>query len=983
MKKNDTPIQKRMNKVIVLVLIFTFKLFGTAAPVPKNYQFKVYDNKDGFFSPENYFVYTDTRSLLWSAGADGLTKYDGKTFTTYNRKEGLNDAHINCINETKEGFIICGTRKGISFFNGNSFKNAIIRNSNDSRLHNVDVNSIYVSKENTILIGSAKGLFLFDKLTKQFIQIPFHSASVSSIIEYKEDYVLFISDQSIYSFNLKNKKINPLNLSQKIDNLTSIKYYKDDILSIQTDKGLFKAQLKNQLIELLNFKEVGYINTILSASKNEYFTVGKFGYVYTFDQNLNEINRISLDAIFSHIHIKSITEDYQGNFWMASNVGLIKMYPSKVKNENDKKNSDAFITALETDLSGTLFLGTMNGLLINKNGIIEKHTLSQNETDNFISSLCYFKSHLFIGTYNGKLYKMVDNRFELVHSAKNKGCIYKIIVKTLDEIWLSSFSTVIQLKNNSINEFKLSNYYTQDILLDENNKTWFANLGSIGFIKNNEVTVLNKIFENYSNFVTLDQDKNGTTWIGTYGNGLLKYQNNKIEQITVSNGLTNNFISSSIYDKNNNSLWLGTMYGISYVQLNDSSSIVFIKNFLNQDNIESYGCVQNGVSKLSDTKTLFAVGEDLFSIEQPNKTYLKNKINLYFDQVTINKKVICSNHLQTQDTSFQFKSNQNNLNFSFSAIEFSDPNRIKYSWKLKGYDFNWSPLTDRKMATYTNLPSGSYTFKVKAQNVNGNYSDIIEINFTIETPFYFTIWFIGLSISVIGLAIYLFFLKRIAKVKSIEQEKSENFKQLAEAELKSLRAQMNPHFMFNTLNAIQDIVINNEEDKVRAYFGDFSKMIRMILQNSTKKFITLEQEIDFLKLYLTFEEVRFKDKFSIQFTVDKNLDTSLIKIPGMLIQPIIENAINHGLMHKVNGKLKIDFKEELKTNQRTLICIIEDDGIGFDTNNKALLNRINSSQISKDRIEILNALYGQGIYNIEVISLPKKGTKVELRIKFD
>jgi LytS/YehU family sensor histidine kinase len=279
------------------------------------------------------------------------------------------------------------------------------------------------------------------------------------------------------------------------------------------------------------------------------------------------------------------------------------------------------------------------------------------------------------------------------------------------------------------------------------------------------------------------------------------------------------------------------------------------------------------------------------------------------------------------------------------------------------------------------------------KNQTGEFSSAVPVTFTIAKPFYFEWWFLVLSIAIPILFIGLILKRSISKIKKREAEKTANFNKLAEAELKTLRAQMNPHFMFNTLNAVQELVLNGNDELSRIYFADFAKMMRMILHNSTEKFISLEKEIDFLQLYLKFEKIRFQEKFEVIFTIDPALETFNIRIPGMIIQPIIENAINHGLLHrKEGGILEITLQEIHENGKNKLVCCVKDNGIGLKNtsslnSNKEEGYRSMSSLITKERIELLNMIYGAGKYALTINEIDEsgnyKGTKVELKIEIE
>jgi LytS/YehU family sensor histidine kinase len=161
--------------------------------------------------------------------------------------------------------------------------------------------------------------------------------------------------------------------------------------------------------------------------------------------------------------------------------------------------------------------------------------------------------------------------------------------------------------------------------------------------------------------------------------------------------------------------------------------------------------------------------------------------------------------------------------------------------------------------------------------------------------------------------------------KKAEIELLQNKQKALESRLQSLRLQMNPHFLFNALNSVQQMILANEEMVATKYLSRFSKLLRAILVHSDKESITLRKELEILKLYIELESIRFKESFHYEIVCDKNIDTDEVKVPTLLIQPFVENAIWHGLMHKEsNRKLKLEFGEE---NDR-MHCIIEDNGVG-------------------------------------------------------
>ncbi|MDA3944166.1 MAG: histidine kinase [Bacteroidetes bacterium] len=207
-------------------------------------------------------------------------------------------------------------------------------------------------------------------------------------------------------------------------------------------------------------------------------------------------------------------------------------------------------------------------------------------------------------------------------------------------------------------------------------------------------------------------------------------------------------------------------------------------------------------------------------------------------------------------------------------------------------------------------------------------------------------------------------------------------------EQKALQLQMNPHFLFNSLNSIQSFVVNNDIDNAIHYLSKFSQLMRRTLSNSRESSISLRDELQALKLYIEIESLRFHGKFSYDIAVDPEIDDGFLEIPPMILQPYVENAIVHGLMHNAQkGHLKI----ELSIQDDSLLCVIEDDGIGrkraAEIRKESGIERKSRGMIiTKERLDILNQ-YTQDIYTVNVIDIvdendKAKGTRVEIRINY-
>jgi len=338
-------------------------------------------------------------------------------------------------------------------------------------------------------------------------------------------------------------------------------------------------------------------------------------------------------------------------------------------------------------------------------------------------------------------------------------------------------------------------------------------------------------------------------------------------------------------------------------------------------------------------------------------------------------------------SSFLLGPHQNNIKLSFVGISFKSNGQVKYKYKMDGIDAHWN-YTNFTVLQYPSLPPGQYTFHMSAINADGVESDHpLRLHFTIRPPFYFYWWFILLSIFLFIIVFSIFFSWRLELFKNKEEERIRMDKLMNDRELKALRAQMNPHFIFNCMNSIQNFIIKNEAIEAHQYLSKFSRLMRNVLENSQSATISLEQEMNTLTLYMELENLRFDHAFTFQLEVDDQLDIQFMGIPSMLIQPYVENAIWHGVMHKKEpGHICISFVLE---SELFLKCSIQDNGIGRAKSAELKSNHENRHKslgmiITRDRLSMMN-LNKPDQWSLQIIDLyddfgMANGTRVDMRI---
>jgi ligand-binding sensor domain-containing protein/two-component sensor histidine kinase len=300
---------------------------------------------------------------------------------------------------------------------------------------------------------------------------------------------------------------------------------------------------------------------------------------------------------------------------------------------------------------------------------------------------------------------------------------------------------------------------------------------------------------------------------------------------------------------------------------------------------------------------------------------------------------------------------ENNITIHFTLVDFNEGQQNKFAYRMHSQD-DWTNLGTQRTLHLTNLSPGAYTLEVAATSKSG-VKKTNTLSFSIAPPFWTTNWFILVCMIVVAAVIYFIYRMRIAQF----QQKANLDKLLSQTEMKALHAQMNPHFVFNSLNSIREMILNNETQEASRFLGNFAHLIRTTLDQSRQSFISLRSTMDYLNQYIEMEKIRNSD-FHFSMEADPSIEPDETVLPPMLIQPFIENAIWHGM----NGEdQEIHIRVQFKRDGDHLICIIEDDGIGIEHAMKMKNERKSGHQsVSianiRKRIELLNRKHDQHSY---------------------
>ncbi|MBI5916015.1 MAG: histidine kinase [Bacteroidetes bacterium] len=423
---------------------------------------------------------------------------------------------------------------------------------------------------------------------------------------------------------------------------------------------------------------------------------------------------------------------------------------------------------------------------------------------------------------------------------------------------------------------------------------------------------------------SLEIGLDGSIWVGTKNQGLQVLMpgwqiKSSVGTLDKKQGLPGDYVSCIEKDETGN-LWMATNKGLAVYDPTGNQFKVFAKaeglkdTYLTGKGLAIFPGLgvlvgqPNGFCLLRQTS---AQANNIAPVKVALTDFKVFDQSNYFEKNIRNAKVV------------ELKPSENVFSFEFAAPTSLNADLTAYQFMLEGFDEKWYTAEGRKSITYTDLQPGNYTFRVR---VGESTSPETTLKICI-LPHWWQAWWFWTAVLLAGvLAVWAFIRYRTSQVRHEEQLKTEFYKKLSETEMTALRSQMNPHFIFNCLNSINHFVVRNDSEQAANYISKFSRLIRLVLDNSGSQKVPLEKELEALQLYMDLEAMRFGGKFRYELWVDDEVDAQFTQIPPMLLQPYVENAIWHGLMHKPEGgSVIVDVR---LSNENLLHVEITDDGVG-------------------------------------------------------
>ena len=481
-------------------------------------------------------------------------------------------------------------------------------------------------------------------------------------------------------------------------------------------------------------------------------------------------------------------------------------------------------------------------------------------------------------------------------------------------------------------------------------------------------------------------DQQNFYWIsGPNYTGRFKLVNDSlilVKAYTVQDGLAETSVTEMHIDHENR-VWCFTGSGINCIDQESGE----IRYFGVQEGLPQVFIDPRQVISLPDQR-IATVNKNGLIIFHPDSLWnvgAAGSVQVAINNIRLNGNDVTGVAAPNYLSSYSIEPGKNVVDIQFQGLSYPTAQQLNYSYRLKGFQEEWIDIGKNNSVTLSGLSSGNYVFQVKAGTISST-APIKELKIYIPVPFFKKWWVVLFMFLMLGSLLYFIYQYRINKVKEEEKQKTKVNKKIAELELQALRSQMNPHFMFNSLNSIKNFILRSEPKQAAEYLSNFSHLIRMILQNSREKTISLQEELESLMLYIELEQLRFDEEFTLNCEIGEGVQMEQVLIPPMILQPYIENAIWHGLMHKKGkGLLSLIFQK----CDGHICCIIQDNGVGrekaMELKNKSIRKYKSMGMgITRDRIELVNKMDSLGI-SVEIQDLTEAvdgqtGTKVIVRI---
>lgn len=927
----------------------------------QEFSYTHYDITDGLAGSVVYCITQDADGFIWTGTETGVSRFDGTHFKNFSGSDGLPDIEVlNMFGDSKGRVWMAPFRKSVCFY----YKDSIHNQDNDSVLHRIRLNGnvenfaenaagdILVQERTALHLVKADGAIVeYDSIGVQPIR------ACADICQSASGNFLVQEGQKI--FLLDSKGFRPYSELPMKDASPSF-------IAMNASAVAVRADLHRSFIQSFHTGKTQYLPFEQEHFRHLSFSITGDSLVY-----FNEITGVTEYHLYTgqekhFLPGKAVSRtflDAAGNIWFTTlGQGIYRLNSDEFRTIrlNAPGMEASSIYAIKK-IGSDLLVGDDHNFIFrfSQRDMTLRQTVSTSgSSKNRIQAIGVMPGRKSL--WEASDLGIEESTLDLERIARVVFGVKGVVRKDSSQLFVST--------TWGLGIFDLRRFWIVDTLWRERTTCCFYNRDTLYF------GTLNGLYSMAPDRSTryggqavpflkkrisaMAESADSILWISSYDAGIIGYRDGQvIATFDKTRGLTSNICRNLLVEGNN--LWVGTDKGLNKIALDRPGYP--ITQYTSKDGLGS-----------DIINSLYADG---------NIIYVGTPVGLsYFDENKVNTSEGCHLHLLAflnggrnrvgDSANLLIPYTDKHVRLEFAAISYRSVGGIVYRHRMIGLDTGWQE-TQEAYLDYPTLPPGKYTFQLQAINKFGIRSAVLTIPFEVATPWWQTAWFYAFVLLLFLALTWAFVSFRIRQIRKRESEREVLNQRLVEMEHTALQAQMNPHFIFNCLSSIQQYIFSQETLEANKYLTGFARLIRATLSNSSRPFISLAAEIDYLSTYLSLEKLRFKEKMEYRIEVEPSIDTQQSMIPPMLIQPFVENAMRHGLRHKTNGKGYIYVR--ILQDADKLIVVVEDNGIGRQQaaaykTQEHIEYQSKGMNLTADRIRLMNMKYNNSIH-IEVTDL--------------
>ena len=907
-------------------------------------QFYDFGTEEGLSSTFLADLAEDPKGGIWMATDDGLSFWDGVSFVNYHREDGLPDNDIQCLRFDRDSSLWLGTRsQGVARYRAGRFDQPLAYPDSQAT---ASVQDLLEDAQGRLWVGTLDGLLLSDPAKSRLTHLPLPQAppntEVHALLQARDGRIWIGTTQGVWVY----------------DEAEGFAYHRLD-----------QPAPPSRAVYCLAEDHDGHI----------WLGTGN-GLIRHHDGRFTPLQRG--DRLLAY-RMASACVDYEGSLWFGTDGGGVRKVTEGIFQSygmKDKLSSNLAKSFLQ-DAQGRIWISTKDrGInLFDQGKLVDHFTVADGlGGDDICSSYADQAGQFWFASYNGTLTRYAAGRFTVFDRRQGLNCnaVYWVTEGPGGQLYACTDNGIFRWQGERFAPFLsreqgLIDNTVYTLLIDRKRRFWIGT--SAGLMVGRPDSLMSYLASEVvgNNVITLLKDPIGRIWVGS-SVGLTCFSGGKPEQVRIS-GAPGAHTVVGLVMENMHYLWIGTENGAYRLELESyqAGQPAQFEHYTQKDGLPSLEC--NANAAFQDQQGDIWLGTAEGAIHRPAGTERRDS--------EVQPRVYITHVRAVADQSWTAMGypvnafglpeepvlpyTENRLDFTYIGISLRSPQQVEYRFMMEGVDQDWLRATRQTSVFYPNLDPGAYTFKVMAKKESEpwDHDQYASFRFVIRPPFWRTWWFISLMSLLLlggGYGVYQSYAQRRRRHR--EQMRLQNAAEKLQLEHQALYAMMNPHFTFNALQSIQFFIHRQDRKSANKFLSSFAKLVRKNLESTRVDFISLSEEVERLRLYLSLEKMRFPEKFDYEVTLDYGSDLGEVQLPPMLLQPFVENSIKHGIMPlEQDGLIRIEIAQ---LDEDYLRILIEDNGIGLSVSQARRANRPNDHvskgmQITKDRLALFARISGK------------------------